>query len=104
MTAAFHINNQEAKHELKVYNNNRLLPFRPTPTYLGLKLDRLLTFYHYLVALCKKLSLLVTCCDDLQAQDGVLVPKHYVQLPYLWSTQQLSTVHQSGVTVFTLVS
>ena len=38
------------------YNNDRLLPFCPTPTYLGVKLDRSLTFRHYLVALRKKLS------------------------------------------------
>ena len=41
-------------------NNGRLLPFCPTPTYLGVKLDRLLTFRHHLVALRKKLSLRVT--------------------------------------------
>ena len=58
--AAFHLNNQEAKHELKVYNNDRLLPFCPTPTYLGVKLDRSLTFHHHLVALHKKLSSCVT--------------------------------------------
>ena len=52
--AAFHLNNQEAKRELKVYNNSRLLPFCPTPTYLGVKLDRSLTFRHHLVALRKK--------------------------------------------------
>ena len=40
VTAAFHLNNREAKCELKVYNNNRLLPLCPTPTYLGVKLDR----------------------------------------------------------------
>ena len=60
VTAAFHLNNQEAKRELKVYNNGRLLPFCPTPTYLGVKLDRSLTFHHHLVALRKKLSLHVT--------------------------------------------
>ena len=54
--AAFHLNNQEAKRELKVYNNGRLLPFCPTPIYLGVKLDRSLTFCHHLVALRKKLS------------------------------------------------
>ena len=54
MTAPFHLNNQEAKHELKVYNNSRLLPFCPIPTYLEVKLDRSLTFHHHLVALCKK--------------------------------------------------
>ena len=60
VTAAFHLNNQEAKHELKVYNNDRLLPFCPTLTYLGVKLDRLLTFCHHLVALHKKLSSCIT--------------------------------------------
>ena len=60
MTVAFHLNNREAKRELKVYNNGRLLPFCPTPTYLGVKLDRSLTFHHHLVALRKKLSSRVT--------------------------------------------
>ena len=60
VTAAFHLNNRKAKRELKVYNNNRLLPFCPTPAYLGIKLDRSLTFRHHLVALRKKLFLRVT--------------------------------------------
>ena len=60
VTAAFHLNNRGAKRELKVYNNGRLLPFCPTSTYLGVKLDRSLTFCHHLVALRKKLSSRVT--------------------------------------------
>ena len=52
--AAFHLNNREAKRELKVYNNGRLLPFCPTPTYLEVKLDRLLTSRHHLVAFGQK--------------------------------------------------
>ena len=60
LTAAFHLNNREAKREFKVYNNNRLLPFCPSNTYLGVKLDRSLTFRHHLVALRKKLSSCVT--------------------------------------------
>ena len=54
MTAAFHLNNREAKRELKVYNNGKLLPFCLTSTYLEVKLDRSLTFRHHLVALRKK--------------------------------------------------
>ena len=53
VAAAFHLNNREAKRELKVYNNDRLLLFCPSPTYLGVKLDRSLTFCHHLVALHK---------------------------------------------------
>ena len=60
VTAAYHLNNREAKRELKVYNNGRLLPFCPTPTYLGIKLDRSLTFRRHLMALRKKLSSRVT--------------------------------------------
>ena len=58
MTAAFHLNNREAKRELNVYmyNNGNLLPPRPVPTYLVVKLDRSLTFRHNLEALRKKLS------------------------------------------------
>ena len=54
VTAAFHLNNREAKRELKIYNSDRLLPFCPTPTYLGVKPDKSLTFRHYIVTLCKK--------------------------------------------------
>ena len=38
MTAAFHLNNREAKRELNLYNNGNLLPPFPVPTYLGVKL------------------------------------------------------------------
>ena len=60
VTAAFQLNNREAKRELKVYNNGRLLLLCPISTYLGVKLDRSLTFRHHLVALSKKLSSRVT--------------------------------------------
>ena len=62
--AVFHLNNREAKHKLKVYNNGRLLPFCPTSTYLGV-LDRSPTFRHHLVALRKKLSSRVTLLRQL---------------------------------------
>ena len=39
VTAAFHLKNREAKRELKVYSNDRLLPFCPIPAYFGVKLD-----------------------------------------------------------------
>ena len=54
--AAFHLHDREAKHELKVKNNGKILPFCPVPTYLGVKLDRALTYRHHLEALRKKLS------------------------------------------------
>ena len=77
VTASFHLNNREAKRELKLYNNGRLLPFCPTPTYLGLKLDRSLTFRHHLVHCTKNYHRASHCRGDLWARDGVLVLKHY---------------------------
>ena len=60
LMVTFHLNNQKAKRELKVHNNDKLLPFCPTPIYFGVKLDKSLTFHHHLVALRKKLSSRVT--------------------------------------------
>ena len=56
VTAAFHLNNREAKGELNVYNDGNLLPSCLVPTYFGVKLYRSLTFRHHLEALRKKLS------------------------------------------------
>ena len=56
VATAFHLNNRETKRELNVYNNGKRLPFHPVPTYLGVKLDRSLTFRHHLEALRKKLT------------------------------------------------
>ena len=55
MMAAFHLHNREAKRELKVCNIGKTLPFCPVSTYLGVKLDRLLTYRSHLEALRKKL-------------------------------------------------
>ena len=60
VTTVFHLNNGEAKRELKIFNNGKLLPYCPTPTYLDVKLVRSLTFRHHLEALRKKLSTRVT--------------------------------------------
>ena len=56
VTAAFHLHDREARRELKVKNNGKILLFCPVPTYLGVKLDRALTYRHHLEALSKKLS------------------------------------------------
>ena len=56
VTAAFYLNNREAKRALNVYNNGNLLPPCAVLTYLWVKLDRSLTFRHHLEALRKKLS------------------------------------------------
>ena len=55
VSAAFHLNNKEAKRELKVKYNNETLPFSE-PQYLGITLDRSLTYRRQLESLRKKLT------------------------------------------------
>ena len=65
MTAAFRLNNREAKHELKVHNSNRILRFYPNPTYLGGKARQIDHVSHHLVEFRKKLSSRVTLLSQL---------------------------------------
>ena len=56
MSAAFHLKNKEVKCELKVKYNNETLPFCWDPKYLGVTLDRSLTYQRHLESLRKKLT------------------------------------------------
>jgi len=53
VSAVFHLNNNEAKRELKVNYNNEILPFCPESKYLGVLLDRSLTYRRLLGSLRK---------------------------------------------------
>jgi len=55
VSAAFHFNSKEAKRERKVNLNNETLPFFSDPKYLGVTLDRSLTYRRHLESLRKKL-------------------------------------------------
>jgi len=54
VSAAFHLNNKEAKRELTVKYNNEILPFCFEPKYLGAALARSLTYRRHLESLHKK--------------------------------------------------
>ena len=56
VSAAFHLNNKEAKRELKVKYNNESLPLCSEPKYLGIRLDRSLTYRRHLESLHKKVT------------------------------------------------
>jgi len=53
---SLHLNNKEAKRELKVKHNNETLPFCSEPRYLGGMFDRSLTYHRHLKTLRKKLT------------------------------------------------
>ena len=42
VSAAYHLNNREAKRELDVFVDNKRLVFQQAPKYLGVRLDRML--------------------------------------------------------------
>ena len=69
VTTAFHLNNRDTKRELNIYSKGKRLPFCPVPTYLGVKLDRSLTFRHHLEALCKKITMRVALMRRLAGSD-----------------------------------
>ena len=70
VTAAFYLHNREAKREVKVKNNGKILPFCPVPTNLGVKLDRALMYRHHLEALRKKLFTRVLLLRQLAGLGG----------------------------------
>jgi len=56
VSGVFYLNNKEAKRELKVSFNNETLPFSSERKYLGVTLDKLLTYRRHLESLRKKLT------------------------------------------------
>jgi len=60
LAALLHLNNKEAKRELKVKYNNKTLPFFSEPKHIGVMLDRSLTYRRHLESLRKKLTSCVT--------------------------------------------
>ena len=56
ITTAFHLNTREANRELNISVNGVLLPYQSHPTYLGVKLDRQLTYRQHLEGLRSKIS------------------------------------------------
>ena len=55
-TTAFHLNNREANRHIKIFVRGSLLPHQSHPTYLGVKLDRQLTYRQHLEGLRSKVS------------------------------------------------
>ena len=67
--AAFHLNNREAGRELIITLDGKCLSFIQISTYLGVKLDRLLTYHRHLESLRAKLTSQVALMRQL-AESG----------------------------------
>ncbi|KAJ8385518.1 hypothetical protein AAFF_G00185540 [Aldrovandia affinis] len=48
VSTMFHLYNKEATREMNIMVDNARLQFHPSPTYLGVKLDRTLSFKQHL--------------------------------------------------------
>ena len=55
-TIAFHLNNKEANRQLKIFVRGLMLAYHSHPTYLGVELDRQLTYRQHLEGLRSKVS------------------------------------------------
>ena len=65
--SAFHLNNKEANQELHIMVDNNSLQFQTAPTYLGVNLNRTLTFRQHLENLSAKILTrvaLIRCLAD----------------------------------------
>ena len=55
-TSSFHLNNSEANTSLNIFVNGQYLKHNQFPTYLGVTLDRPLTYKPHIDKLCQKLK------------------------------------------------
>ena len=56
VSAAYHLNNREAKRELDVFVDNKRLVCQQAPKYLGVRLDRMLNFKQHLEEVAGKVT------------------------------------------------
>ena len=56
VSAAYHLNNREAKRELDVFVDNKRLVFQQAPKYLGVRLDRMLNLKQHLEEVAGKVT------------------------------------------------
>jgi len=96
VSVVFLLNNKEAKLEVKVNHNNETLPFSE-PKYLGVTLDRSLTYRRHLESLRKKLTLRVALLRRLAGSSCGAGGTTLQAKP--WPTNQQSIALLSGAAV-----
>ena len=101
VSAAYHLNNIEAKRELDVFVDNKSLVFQQAPKYHGVRLDRMLNCKQHLDEVAGKLQLEAHSSVVLLVQRGEPLPKHCGSPHKPWYSLQLNTVPLSGAEVHT---
>ena len=99
MSAVFNLYNKEATREPKVYHNHEILLFCSEPKYLGVTLDRPLTYRRHLESLRKSWHHVSHPLGGLLPLAGVLEQQRCEQPPLPCSTQQQTTALLFGAVV-----
>ena len=102
VSAAYHLNNREAKRKLDVFVDNKRLVFQQAPKYLGVCLDRMLNFKQHLDEVAGKVTSRESHSSVvLLVQPGEPLPKHYGSPRKPWYSPQLNTVLLPGAEAHT---
>ena len=101
VSAAYHLNNREAKRELDVFVDNKRLVFQQAPKYLGVRLDRMLNFKQHLEEVAGKVTSRVALIRRLAGTTWGASAKHCGSPHKPWYFLQLNTVPLSGAEAHT---
>ena len=100
VSAVFHLNNKEAKRDLKVDVVKETLPFCSETETLGVTLDRLLTYRRHLEFLRKNSTSRVALLMRLAGSGWGVVVTTLRIVTLAWSIPQQSTALLYGAAVF----
>ena len=101
VSAAYHLNNREAKRELDVFVDNKRLVCQQAPKYLGVRLDRMLNFKQHLEEVAGKVTSRVALIHRLVGTTWGASAKHCGSPRKPWYSPQLNTVPLSGAEAHT---
>ena len=96
VSAAYHLNNREAKRELDVCVDNKRMVFQQAPKYLGGRLDRMLNFKQHLEEVAGKVTYRFSLIRRFAGITWGASLKHCGSPHKPWYSLQLNTVPLSG--------
>ena len=94
VSAAYHLNNKEAKRELDVFVDNKRLVCQQAPMYLGVRLDRMLNFRQHLDEVAGKVTSSVALIRRLAGTNwsGEPMPKQNGSPRNAWYSPQVNNL------------
>ena len=104
VSSVFHLHNASAGRELTVFLNGARLKHDPQPVYLGVTLDRTLSYKEHLQKTANKLKTRNNLLMKLVGTTWAQMPTLFDPQPWLSVTQSANTVPWSGHSLRTLIS